>query len=259
MIAEDIIISLIKDFFIRYGIRYSEHLDCQRWLIHYFNFRLKYIGASKREVKISLELKSKQLDFNTNKAFNSIIFNANHGIDLNSFQSKKSFDSDYDDDLFNDWGIHHLHLNGHKTNPKAFFYDRSNLLLFAKFTETTAYFIDIGQHNEKPLWGKRELISIIQNNWNDELLKDKEVGHTIYPDFNDVDIEILRKKGYLFGINVNGKSYMLLGHGYACSGDNMMATQMTNDTASWVWKNKDLYESDSELFKNEMKRLLYLR
>lgn len=50
MEPEDKIIELIENFFKKFGIRYSQHDNYSSWLLHYFNFRLKYIGVCKREV-----------------------------------------------------------------------------------------------------------------------------------------------------------------------------------------------------------------
>ncbi|NOQ25427.1 MAG: hypothetical protein GQ564_08695 [Bacteroidales bacterium] len=91
-------------------------------------------------------------------ALDTIIDKVRSGIELNPYQSKQSFNSDYDDGLFNDWGIHHLHLSNKLKNESDYFMERSSKLLFVKFTMTKAYFIDIYSHNEKPLWGKKDLI-----------------------------------------------------------------------------------------------------
>lgn len=39
-----------------------------------------------------------------------VMTNIEQGVDLGPYLSKKIADLDYDDDLLNDWGVHHLHL-----------------------------------------------------------------------------------------------------------------------------------------------------
>ena len=257
MKPEDKIIELIENFFKKYGIKYSQNDNYSTWLLHYFNFRLKYIGVCNREVYLSEELKESSLDNEFKIALNAIIDKATHGIDLNPYQSKQSFNSDYDDGLFNDWGIHHLHLSVTKKNRSDYFMKRSSKLLFVKFTDSQAYLIDIYEHNEKPLWGKRDLIRKIRNNW-PELLKDKEVGYKFTPDLTDDEIETVRKKGYLFGINVDDIGYLLLGHGQASSGDNIMAGRMSDEVIRWLGANKDYFYSDNEKFISSLKEQLFL-
>lgn len=237
---------------------YSKHDTYDLWLLHYFNFRLKFIDPVKRQVRISNELQIK-LDGHPKKGvFNAIIQRTLNGSDLNPLQSKGSFDSDIDDGLFNDWGIHHLHLSISKDKPTNYFTNRSDTLVFVKFTGDTAYFIDIQPHNEKYLWSKKSLISIIQNNWN-EIIKDKEIEDAlITPDFSEEELLALRNKGYMTGVNVNQKAYLLLGHGQASSGDNMMAGRLTDRVIRWIGLNKEIYDLDRKTFEMELLKQLGL-
>lgn len=252
---DQILIQIIEDFFKTYGIKYLHHERTDLWLIRYFNFRLKYIGLEKRRVLISKALCDKIILSSLQGVFDEIVYKATNGFDLNPYQSKKSFDSNFHDDLFNDWGIHHLHLNNTKKSPSDFFYDRSGPLLFVKFTDTTAYFIDIQHHNDKNVWSNRNLIRIIQDTWPD-VLKIRETENRFYPDFNDEEISTLRKKGYVFGINVDDKSYMMLGDGYSSSGDNGVAVSMAGEVWRWIGKNKHIDNPDK--FYTELKQRLMI-
>jgi hypothetical protein len=255
MTPEDKIIALIEIFFERYKIRYSKHDHFEEWLLHYFNFLLKYISVIDRQVRISNEIKNSQLSGRYKLAFDTIINKTQRGIDLNPYQSRNSFNSDYDDGLFNDWGIHHLHLSISKKNKTDYFMSRCDKLLFVQFTEAEAYFIGIYEHNEKPIWGKKELIRIIRNNWPD-LLKDKEAGAIFEPDLNDYEIEKLREKGYLLGVNVDGIGYMLLGHGQVSSGDNLMACRLSGEVVRWLGQNRKLFYDNEKKFVIELKSKL---
>jgi hypothetical protein len=253
---EKIVIQLIENFFKFFGIKYSSHDSASLWMIRYFNFRLKYIGVERRTVFFSKQICDKIIQNPLQKNFDKLAGKVMDGADLNPYQSKKSFDSDFHDDLFNDWGIHHLHLSNSKINPTDFFYDRTGPLLFVKFTETAAYFIDIQHHKDKNVWSNTNLIRILQNSW-PTLLKDREVPNTKFnPDFSDEDIGTLRRKGYTFGINVDNKSYMMLGDGYSSSGDNGRSVSKANEVWRWIGKNKDFLLIDEDFFVAGLKQKL---
>ncbi len=157
--------------------------------------------------------------------------------------------------LFNDWGIHHLHLRSDKENPSDYFNGRTGLLLFVKFTIDTAYFLDIKSHDD---WSNTDFIRIIQRNW-PEIIADREIPNTQWsPNFNDEKIGILRKKGYLFGINVDEKAYLILGHGRTSSGDNAMAIRLANEVWRWVGENKHLFDTNLDTFKLGLNEQLHI-
>lgn len=248
--VENLINEILSDFYLKTDVKYKIHNSINLSLVRYFNFRLKYIAIVPRRIMISTELLK---SIENNKSLNILsliqIFNkASKGLDLNPFQSKQSFNSNVHDSLFNDWGIHHLHISHEKATDQDFFNRRTGPLLFVRFTDDTAYFIDIKPHNDKNVWSNRDFIRILKNNW-PESIERFEAGFKIYPDLDDSDISILRKKGYLFGINVDDKSYLLLGHGQATSGDNMMASKLANNVWSWVGEHIELVQNNKSLFK----------
>ena len=204
----ELLIELVNDFFNQFGITYKKHERTSLLLQRYFNFRLKYIIVGERQVRLSKELQLKLSSHPVKDAVFDIMYKAGKGLNLNPYQSKKAFDADVHDGLFNDWGIHHLHLSTRKKKPGDFFVERSDYLLFVRFTETIAFLLDIQLHKEKDVWSKKEFIRIIQRNW-PESIADKEMpGITFDPDLDDNAIGILRNKGYLFGVDVDDKSYL---------------------------------------------------
>jgi hypothetical protein len=256
MTPQSILTEILEVFFRQFGIKYKRHDRESLLLTRYYNFRLKYIVCKPRQIRVSSELSNK-LSKHKNKDSIFDIFNHTiKGQDINPFQSKDSFNADFHDLLFNDWGIHHLHLCSEKEKTTDYFNRRTGDLLFVRFTDEIAYFLDIKSHKDKNVWSDTDLIRIIQRNWN-ESIEDKEVKDvTWHPHLNDEEIGKLRKAGLLFGINVDGKSYLLLGHGQATSGDNMMASRLANEISRWIGHNKHLVETDIERFKIELKERL---
>ncbi len=254
---EDLVVSIIQEFYSQFGIKYKLHEDWSLLLHRYFAFRLKYIKRTKRHIMVSKELSSKLNNHPTKDSCFTIFDSIIRGIDINPYQGKGLAKADFHDDMFNDWGIHHLHLNNTKNNPSDYFVKRSDYLLFVRFTDTTAYILDVYLHKEKNIWGKKALIKIIHDNW-PETIADKRVGR-LYPDFSDEEIQTVRHKGYTFGINIDENTgYLFLGHGYAASGDNMMAGFIADEVHRWMWQNEYIFNSDKQEFTKLLRKQLWL-
>ncbi|NDV79426.1 hypothetical protein [Dysgonomonas sp. 511] len=256
--AEEAMIKVVEDFFLQFGIKYKRHTKTSLLLVRYFNFRLKYILVGKRKMQVSKELSTKILTHQYRNDTFSIFDKIISGEDINPFQSKESFNADYHDSLFNDWKIHHLHLSTKKKNPTDYFNERTGPLLFILFTDDTAYALDIKNHNDKNVWSDTDLIHIIQKNWN-YLISASEVPNITWsPDLSDKEIGILRKKGYTFGINVDEKSYLYIGHGQTSSGDNLLAIRMANEVLRWLAKNYELIDTDINRYDLGLKEQLHI-
>ena len=115
-------------------------------------------------------------------------------------KSSKNGGNPYNDDLLNDWGIHHLHL-GTEYNKRGKI-KRSKNLLFCIINSKSVYFINIQEH--KANWANKELLEIVYDNWS-ELLDycniDKFGQITLISKPNSDKIRKLRKKQYQFICN----------------------------------------------------------
>jgi hypothetical protein len=255
MTPEEIATNVLAQFYSKYDIVYKIHDHSSLQLTRYFNFRLKFIDLRPRSIQISDELNVKLNQGSYEDAIFDIIRKTGKGMDINPYQSRESFNADYHDRLFNDWGIHHLHLSTTKKKPMDYFYARSGPLLFARFTPTVAYLLDVKFHNAINVWSDRDFLRIIIRNWPESIAHAKHP--TIFePDLDDAQIAILRKKGYLFGVNVDGAGYMLLGHGQATSGDNIMAGRMAGEVWRWVGEHLDLLSQNQSGFEAGLKQQL---
>ncbi|MCF2497938.1 hypothetical protein [Dyadobacter chenhuakuii] len=253
MFAEKTINELLDQYFIHFGIKNQKQDRISLRLTRYFNFRLKYIVVKTRQVLVSKELAPKITSSPHSEGIIEILYRAAVGYDLNPFQSKESFNSDYHDLLFNDWGIHHLHLSKDKKNPKDFFNSRTGSLLFVRFTDSIAYFIDIKHHKDPNVWSDRDMLRIIQRNW-ESSIADKQSRSAVgwSEEISDNELGELRKMGYTTGVEVDGKFYMLLGHGQASTNDNIMAGRMADQVIHWIRLNEDLFRHDRQQFVTEL-------
>ena len=255
---DDLIHEIIEDFYKEYKITYQKHTNISLKLARYFNVRLKFIEIRPRKVHVSKEFIKDIFVSEYKDDILLLLEKIKRGIDVNPNQSKKSFNADYHDMLFNDWNIHHLHLNHNKKRPRDYFNIRTGPLLFIKFDLNNAYVLDVKHHHDQNVWSDTDIIRIIRNNWN-YLLEPYEVGDgNWFPNLDDEGMGNLRNKGYIYPVNVDNKTYMLLGHGYATSGDNMTANRLADDVHRWVGKNLEFFKSDKENFKKELLEKMYL-
>jgi hypothetical protein len=253
----DLLIRLIQEFYSSFDVKYKIHDEYSLILQRYFAFRLKYIDIGVRNARISKELSAK-LNTHQYRDICFDIFERNYlGKDVNPYQGKQLLNADFHDYMFNDWGIHHLHLSSFGNKNSHYFVNRSDYLLFVRFTDTTAYFLDIYLHKEKHIFGKKALIKIIHDNWPDTIKSYRR--SRFYPDFSDEEVQTIRNKGYSFGINVTEDTgYLMLGHGYAASGDNMMAGRIADELHRWMHKNEILYDTNPQQFEQDLRKQLYL-
>lgn len=257
MKPQDLIDEILVDFYKKFNIKYKVNTNNSN-LSRYYNFRLKFIEVKPRRVCVSRESMFNIFASEQKENILILLNKIKRGYDLNPYQSKQSFNADYHDMMFNDWGIHHLHLDHNKQKPNDYFNIRTGHLLFVKFDKDCAYVLDVQHHKSNAPWSNTDLIRIIKNNWN-HLLEPCEVGAgNWFPKLNDSEIGALRNKGYTFTINVDDKTYLMLGDGYATSGDNMSANKLANDVYRWIGKNLTLFDSDIEGFKIQLKEKMHL-
>ncbi|MBK6606007.1 MAG: hypothetical protein IPH52_03740 [Leptospiraceae bacterium] len=139
------------------------------------------------------------------------------GENINSYQSKKLMDTQENDPLLNDWGIHHLHLG--VENKANGFIERSGSLLYAFFTEDTAYFINVLGHGE---WTNKSLLEILDRNWS-ELTVPWEMNIINIEEFDSESMGKMRKVGGTFFTKINGKVFAPPGGGYTTARTSMIA------------------------------------
>lgn len=245
------------------GVYYKKKDDTHRLLIRYYTFCEKYIFPKKRAVYLSEELQSKigTLSTNVRDALTKMQQWVETGEDINCFQSKGLYGKgsrDYQNALY---GVIHLHLSASKDDSKPAiqsdrFSKRSEYLLFAKFENDTAYFIDVLHHPEDLTpnnqagieWTSSTILLILENNWPELIESTKISGATlIHGDGKpyaqtDSDIAALSVSGV--STFIQGKDGLYLPNlGVASSGDSIMAVRrainLWNKCASYkLWYDK---------------------
>lgn len=109
------------------------------------------------------------------------------GEDITPHLSKTLLRTNYEDDLLNDWGIHHFHLG---QAVKSGFVERTGPLLFAVILDDAVYAINVYKHGD---WTKQSMLQIAYENW-PELLERYRVKGVVgmARSLSDDDIKSLR-------------------------------------------------------------------
>lgn len=179
----------------------------------YFNVHERRISVRPRKVLVSNTL---QCPLDRRGGFNEIVRRAEAGENLCPYQSKKVLlDPEYNDQLLNHWGIHHLHLGLVPHNKNKKLVERTPLLLFARVTEDTFYCINILGHGA---WAQQQLLEIIHRNWPASIAH-LRLDNAIGEQLSDMDIKTLRSKNCNVALAmIDGISYLPIGNGSSTSG-----------------------------------------
>lgn len=215
------------------GLEFNENIPNGSLIIMYLTFLRRKVSKKHRKVHKSKEFRCpKELENGLNKLINAIEI----GDDLTPYLSKKIDDLVYKDGMFNDWGIHHLHL-GDRMDGK--FIERTGPLLFVLFKDDDAYLINIYKHKD---WTKKDVLQTIYNNW-PALIEPyvfKDVKALAY-EYTENDHQKLRNAGMNVLIELEEKSgrkivIMAPGMGITSSGDS------TNDVRAYQQQIKLIHD-----------------
>lgn len=137
----------------RYHVHYKKKDELHALIVKLYTFWDKYIQPKHRLVKYSVQLEQKlpSLPMQIQEALDKMQQWCEQGVDINGFQGRGLYGQgsrDYQNMLY---GVVHLHLSAKKSDPapvlkKDGFAKPSRYLLYAVFTDKTAYFLDVETH-----------------------------------------------------------------------------------------------------------------
>lgn len=179
----------------------------------YLNLRRKLVDPLPRKVHFSKEFYCPE---DLKAGLNLVKSKIEKGEDITPHLSGKFKDLNYHDMMLNDWDVHHLHL-GTKMNKKTGLVKRTGPILYVKFDNENAYFIQIMKHGE---WANDKIIKILHNNWLqilDPYLMKGVIEVT--PKISNEERALLRKAGVSTAVEIDkGIAYKFLGGGYSSTG-----------------------------------------
>lgn len=249
--CEEFIIGYLKSYYDQKGISYEDRATLDGWLVDHYNFLMKFVPIKPRNVYYSEELERKLSSMGTEALLvNKIAHKVTTGADLNPYLSKQARKVANLDPLLIDWGIHHFHVEDGVDPNDPYYVKRADYLLFAWITQQDTYFIDIMAHSDATKFSDRNLLEIVQRNW-DHLLEPYETGIVALSHNPDTsEVHELRKAGAICGIEINGKVY-LMGI-YATSGHSFSATRRSNEFHRFLFQNKEGIKRNLEYYKPQI-------
>jgi hypothetical protein len=190
----------------------------------YFNVAYRLVPAKPRNVVVHPALSCPPA---RQKGLGLLLQRVEAGGDLTPYLSRQLYKAGFADMLLNDWGIQHFHL-GERLDAKGQI-EGHDEVLFAIVTETAFYCLSVLRHGA---WAdQRNLIDVVEGNW-PELIKH---GHSpgvlpAKPGPTDQEILELRNAGVqTYWASRSGMVYVLVGGGYATSGDSLIAVDAARD------------------------------
>lgn len=143
--------------------------------------------------------------------------------------------------LLSEWGIHHLHLSLEPWQPG--FLGRTRELLFAAFTVSDCYFIDILNHGD---WTKKHLVEVIFANWpRAGLLLELKGVVGLAAQTSDRDRAKLRASGVSAMIEVGGHFFVARTGGLSTAGTSARASLSSGRLLKALQRLCDVSAADS--------------
>lgn len=239
------------DYIKKQGYPKPESDDLNTILYCYHSLKRRIILQKPRKV---VEAKNFSCPANVLAGYELLKQNIEQGSNLNPYLSRKSVKLNFEDGMFNDWGIQHFHL-GTKIDKKINLIEGTSELLFAIVTSDTVYCIGIYEHGD---WSKQELISIIEENWY-VLIEPYQIKGMIDIEYESSDDEIflLRKNSINTPIKTkSGNIYFGAGGGMNAAGGSADAMLNVIDTLKHIQQLNQIFEQKIGLLNLSVNRKL---
>lgn len=218
-----------------WGLKIPIRQKVDEMLLDYLTIHKKIIPPRKREVLISPELRDKLPSHNKAKEVEIIKNRLENGNDVNFFQSKRLFQTQFHDHLLYEWNVFHFHLSTQR-DKKSNFVRQTDQLLFVYIDDTTAILLDIENHRPG-VFADDKWLSLIDHHFPEKLASyiHQDIV-TIHPNLNPIDRQKFWDYGYSLGFTkVNGKIISSPGIGRTTSGHSMLVVKTHNEILRWLF------------------------
>ena len=179
----------------------TEYIDV---FVTWADVQLRKIPRKARRSLSSKELL--QQDEETRRAIRKVTAASEAGKNLTPHLSRKHLNAAFQDLLFNDWRIHHLHL-GPRSGKRT---GRTNKVLFAHVTDDVLYLIDAMDHrDDETVFADSRLVEIMHRNF-PGVLPLVEMNIARGRDGDDIDKDQrtrVRRAGIQTFVEIDGKIF----------------------------------------------------
>jgi hypothetical protein len=210
-----------------YQIRLPIRKSIRECLLDYLTVRKKLVYPKRRTVFLNPQLAS-ELALHPQKKEIKIIENSlKVGRDVNFFQNKRLFQTNFHDHLCYEWNIFHFHLSLEKER-KSQFYKQVKQLLYVYINDEQAILLGTDNHT-KGSFGDTKWLEILHDHFPEILAPFKNDSiKEIYPSVNSIDRQTLWDKGYTLAMtNIRGNIYHNPGVGRVTTGHSLMVFKVS--------------------------------
>ena len=228
--------------FVDLGIKIPIRSKLDEMLLDYLTIRKKVIQPKPRIVLTSPNIEKTLLSHSKRKEVDRLKKLFIEGKNVNFFQSKKLFQTNFHDHLLYEWNIFHFHLSNEFERGSKFI-KRTNQLLFAYIEDAQVIFLDIENH-KKGIFADTKWLEILHNYFPKVLepFKDCDI-EDVSPSISSVERQTLWDKGYTLGITkINGTVYHSMGIGRAVTGHSILVRKQKNEILRWIYYLNDYFE-----------------
>lgn len=145
------------------GIAVDATQKPEQIILDYLNWNSRQVVPARRRVQLSREFACPPA---YHDALRKIRASIEGGRDITGHLSRKISDVRFMDQMLVEWGVQHLHLSIKKSTKKPSIFEGTKELLFARFTPTDAYFINVYKHGD---WSDTTIVQILHDNWPDSI------------------------------------------------------------------------------------------
>lgn len=188
-------------------------VDVWKAILAWKRLQARAIEPCPRSVHWSNELRNRTLSDELCAAIDTIVHEAETGIDLNPRLTRKFFKTSFNDRLHNDLAIHHFHL-GNLEDGKNGMVSSTSELLFAYVDTQDVYLLDLLDHEA---FKHVDLVELMWRNW-PQLFRE---ARGLIPGQDQLSAEeraLVRKAGLTCVIQRDGNAYFPPGGGLATDG-----------------------------------------
>lgn len=204
-------------------------------LREFHNVFIKNVSPKPRDVHWSEELKKHPLyKADKNQVIEKIASAIKHGKSLRPYLSEKSDQLNHYDLSLSHYGVHHLHMGDSKQSKgaRAGRVKGTKRLLFARFTETDAYLLDILDHGMQTGFLNMHIFRVMHGNWPESVERFKLNGVIgVAVKYTDNEVAELLENDVNVIVEMDLEQvYMLPGMGATTAGTPLLAERRVDKT-----------------------------
>src|SRR5258706_444314 len=220
--------------FNEYGVKIPIRKATREMLLDYLTILKKLIPIKVRKVFYAPEFEASLPNHPKKREIEYIRLLFETGKNVNFFQSKKLFQSQFHDHLLYEWNIYHFHLSL-QHEKKSRFAKQTDLLLFIFIADDLVVFLGTEKHH-RGIFGDDKWLQMLHDHF-PEMIKEYEAKEIkdVSPQINSIERQTLWDKGYTLGFTkIKDRVYFCPGIGRTTSAHSTLVVKTAGEIIRWL-------------------------